>query len=108
MLDKDALRSGCVGEADQGDATRRCFFFFFNDRAPTEIPPLPPPAALPIKEGRGGKGGGFPRPRRAGGTLRGDKGKQAAAGGGGGPPVPRARVHGGHGGQEPAGRGDLR
>src|ERR1039457_4999145 len=33
------------------DALSLCvflFFFFFNDAAPTEISPLPPPAALPI------------------------------------------------------------
>src|SRR5256885_15693152 len=28
--------------------SRNFFFFFLNDRAPTEIYPLPPPAALPI------------------------------------------------------------
>src|SRR5258708_12644239 len=31
------------------------FFFFFNDRAPTEIYPLPLPDALPISERRAGR-----------------------------------------------------
>src|SRR5256884_8273521 len=32
--------------------TARLFFFFLNDRAPTEFSPLPLPAALPILWGR--------------------------------------------------------
>src|ERR1035437_1208388 len=44
----------CLASASTSDASARCFlfqclsFFFLNNAGPTEIPPLPPPAPLPI------------------------------------------------------------
>src|SRR5260370_803360 len=50
LLEKKKNSNTCASRASLAleSATYSLFFFFFNDRAPTEIYPLPPHAALPI------------------------------------------------------------
>src|SRR2546430_14293015 len=47
----DRYESTNVYDAVESGELRGSFFFFLNDRPPTEISPLPQPAALPISAG---------------------------------------------------------